>query len=304
MSRVLKVLILFLAFFPLTLAAQSSTTGKREVKSQTASLPSRSSESGPLQAKVEQYLRHLYAWGPSFKLTMGATKPSPIPDLLQLPVTVSQNGHSDSANVFVTKDAHFLFRGDLVDMTIDPLAAIRAKLQTDNAPSEGPANAKITLVEFADFECPSCRALDRILRQVLPKYPNVRLVYKDFPLTEIHPWAMTAATAGHCAFEQNPKVFWKLHDSIFDDQDLISPSNVWDRMNEYATKFGLDDQAFRACMANPSTTQAVQKSIAEGHALNITSTPTIFVDGRRIVGANQSLLEQFISFDSKHNIHY
>lgn len=290
LSRAWNFIAAILVCLPLTLAAQSSPSS---ASVQTAP------QSGDVQARVENYLRNLYAWGPSFKLTMGAIKPSPVPGLLELPVTVSKDGHADSATVFVTKDGRYLFRGDMADTFVDPLAAIRAKLKTHGAPSEGPVNANITLVEFADFECPSCRALDRILRHVLPKYSDVRLVYKDFPLTEIHPWAMTAAIAGRCAFQQDPKVFWKLHNAIFDDQDLISPSTVWDKMNEYATNFGLNDQAFRACMANPETTQEVEKSIAEGHALNITSTPTIFVNGRRIVGANQSLLQQYISFGRK-----
>jgi protein-disulfide isomerase len=278
-SRPLRFIALLLACLPLALAAQS--------------VP------GSIQTRVEQYLRNLYAWDPSFKITVGSATPSPVPDLLEVPVTVSQNGHSDSAKVYVSKDGRFLLRGELADMSIDPLAETRAKLHIGTSPSTGPENAKITLIEFADFECPSCRQLDRILRDVLASHPEIRLVYKDFPLTQIHPWAMTAAIAGRCASQLDPKSFWKLHDSIFDDQDLISASNVWDKMVDYAGKLGLNDTEFRACMANPKTTQEVQKSIAEGQMLNVNSTPTTFVNGRRVVGADQALLQQYIRFETQ-----
>lgn len=71
-------------------------------------------------------------------------------------------------------------------------------------------NAKVTLIEFGDFQCPSCRELDRLLHEILPNHPEVRLVYKHFPLTEIHPWAMTAAIASQCTYQQDPKSFWKI----------------------------------------------------------------------------------------------
>ena len=161
----------------------------------------------------------------------------------------------------------------------------------------GPENAKITLIEFADFECPSCRELDRILRDFLPSHPEIRLVFKNFPLTEIHPWAMTAAIAGQCAFQQDQAKFWKMHDAIFDAQDVISPSNVWDKMMDLATQYGLNTETFRACMANPDSAHQVEQTMEEGRTLDITGTPTTFVNGRRIVGPDKSTLDQLVHFE-------
>jgi protein-disulfide isomerase len=253
---------------------------------------------GPIEDKVEKYLRNVYAWGPQYEIKLGPTKPSPIPDLLEVPVTVGLNGQSDTAIVYVSKDGKFIFRGELSDMAVDPQAEARSKLHPGNSPSMGPADAKITLIEFADFECPSCRQLDRALRDLLPKHPEIRLVYKDFPLTTIHPWAMTASLAGQCTAQQNPESFWKIHDIIFDSQDLITPSNVWEKMAEFATQIGLNVETFRACMANPDTTHEIEKTTAEGQDLNVTGTPTIFVNARRIVGPDEALLKQFIDFES------
>ena len=254
-------------------------------------------KSGSLEDKVQQYLRNMYAWGPQFEMKVGPIKPSPIPDLLEVPVTVGAQGQSDTAIVYVSKDGKFIFRGELTDMSVDPLAETRSKLHPGNSPSIGSATAKVTLIEFADFECPSCRQLDRILRDLLPQHPEIRLVYKDFPLTTLHPWAMTASIAGQCAAQQDPASFWKIHDTIFDAQDVITPSNVWEKMSDFANQLGLNVETFRACMANPNTTHEIEKTTAEGHELNVTGTPTIFVNGRKIVGADQPLLKQFIDFE-------
>ncbi len=181
-------------------------------------------------------------------------------------------------------------------MTVDPFADIRSKLHPGNSPSIGPENAKITLIEFADFECPSCRALDLILRDFIANNPDVRLVYKNFPLTDIHPWAMTAAIAAQCTYQQNPAAFWKMHNAIFDAQDVISPSNVWDKMTDLATQLGLNMPSFQSCMSDPATKSQIEETQKEGHALNITATPTTFINARRIVGPDQSLLEQYLKF--------
>ena len=288
-------IILFLAVFAVRAVAQTSTGSPNASSPKPA--PSSNSKPASIEARVEQYLRHTYAWGPSFEVKIGASKPSPIQDLLEVPVTVTMAGQSDTAIVYVSKNGNFIFRGELADMSLDPLADIRSKLHPGTSPSMGPENAKVTLIEFADFECPSCRQLDRILRDLLGSHPEIRLVYKHYPLTDIHPWAMTAAISSQCTYQQNPAAFWKIHDAIFDAQDVISPSNVWDKMIDLGTQLGLNMDTHRACMADPATTHLVEQTIGEGHALNITATPTIFVNGRRIVGADQPLLEQFIQYE-------
>ena len=254
-----------------------------------------------LPKRVEEYLRNLYAWGPSFDVKVGPSKPSPVADLLEVPVTVSKEGRSDNAVVYVTKDGKFLIRGELSDMAVDPFAEVRSKLHPGNSPSMGPQDAKITLIEFADLECPSCRQLDLILREFLPRHPEVRLVFKHFPLTEIHPWAMTASIATQCAFQQSPAAFWKMHDAIYDSQDLISPSNAWEKMLDLAGPIGLNRDDFKACMAEPGAANDIKESLQEGQSLNVTATPTTFVNGRRVIGPDKSLIDQYVSFPPAHN---
>ncbi len=252
---------------------------------------------GPIEQKIEAYLRNVYAWGPSFQVKVGPLKDASVAGFYEVPVQVTMGGQSDSIVVYVSKDGRYLLRGDMQDMTTDPLAANRAQIRLANNPSKGPADARVVVVEYADFQCPSCRQLYQTLRAIEPNYPQVRVVFKDFPLTQVHPWAMTAAIAGRCAYMEKPDAFWKLHDLIFDNQEFISPENVWQKMLDFAGQAGLNSEILRTCMASQQATQAVLANLKEAQALKITNTPTVFVNGRRLVGGDPTFLEQFIQYE-------
>jgi protein-disulfide isomerase len=202
--------------------------------------------------------------------------------------------------MWVSKDGKYLLRGEMVDMSKDGFAENRAKLDLKAAPSTGNPLATVTIVEFADFECPVCRQLHEAIRGLLPRYPQVRLVFKDFPLEQMHPWARTGALAGRCAYQQDPKAFWKMYDNLYDHQDLISAANAWDKAVDYAAQSGLKTDVFKACMTSPDATAEIDASIANGKLLDVNSTPTLFVNGRRIVGADAHQLEQIIQYELQH----
>jgi protein-disulfide isomerase len=302
--KLLFISVLFLTAFRLSSLSQSTPANQESTKQESPasngrdSKPAAPKSSGPatLETRVEKYLRDLYAWGPDYEVKVGTPKPSPIPDLLEVPITVSKEGQSDTASVYVSKSGKYMVRGELTDMTADPFADVAAKLHVGDSPTLGPADAKVTLIEFADFECPACRQLDLILRDLLPKHPEVRLVFKQFPLTDIHPWAMTAALATQCVYEQSPAAFWKMHDAIYDAQDAITPDNAWDKLLDLANQNGVSADAFKACMADPKTAAQIKSTIEEGHSVNIAATPTTFVNNRRLVGPNATSLNQYVSY--------
>jgi protein-disulfide isomerase len=275
--------------------AGSAAKGAAGTGSGSGSMPAATASA--IQKHVESFLRNSFAWGPEFTVTVGALKPGPIDGLYEVPVTVTNQGQSDAAVVYVSKNGRYMFRGEVQDLDSNPRAETREEIQLDGYASKGPANAKVEVVEFADFECPSCRQLEYVLRVVLPKYPQVRFVFKDFPLDSIHPWASTAALAGHCALDQSEEIFWKFHDAVYDDQDLISTENASTKLTDIAAAAGADPKTFQSCLADPKTAELVKKSSEEGRKLELTGTPTTFVNGRRIVGPDQSLLEQYIQFD-------
>ncbi|HWG59476.1 MAG TPA: thioredoxin domain-containing protein [Candidatus Acidoferrales bacterium] len=283
-------LALFLAAMPAR--AQSAAAPRNSAAAQ---------EQGPLLKSAEAFIRNLFAWGPDFKLKLGPLGPSASPEFYSLPVEVTFNGRSDKGTFYVSKDGKVFLRGDLYQTSADPFAENEAKLRAADHPAEepvkGPADARVTLTEFSDFECPHCRELYETMKTVEVEFPQVRVVYKNFPLVQIHPWAETAAIGARCAFQQSPASFWKVHDAIFDSQDLISPENVWDKLVGFATAAGLNADSFKACMAAPASKNAVDANRAEGVALEVNSTPTVFVNGRPLVGGDKTTLEQNIKFE-------
>ena len=249
-----------------------------------------------IQKSVETYLRNLYAFGSDTQVTVGPPKETNIPSLLETTIDVKIGDNVESVKFYVSKDGKYLVRGELSDMTKDPLADNRAKLQIKDAPSMGDLNGPITMVEFSDFECPVCRSLHDVLQGLLITYPQVHLVFKDFPL-EQHPWARLAAISGRCAYNQDPKAFWKLYDLIYDNQEIISAENAYNKFNDYASQTGLNGETFKPCLSSPEAAAAVDASRANGLALEVSSTPTIFINGRRIVGADPHLIEQNIKYE-------
>ena len=276
----------------LTVCFAPSAPAQRPAPAETAQ-----AASSAVQKRIEAYLRHLYAFGPDTDVRVGVPKDTEVPGLQEVAIAVKIGENTDSVKFYISKDGKFLVRGDLSDMTKDPLAETRAQLQINDAPSLGDPKAPITLVEFSDFECPVCRSLHDVLRSLLPKYPGVRVVFKDFPLDQIHPWARTAAIAGRCAYQLDPKSFWKVYDLIYDGQEVISAANAWNKMIDFAAQAGLKQEAFKACMADPEAAAAVEASRANGTTLEIQSTPTVFINGRRMVGADARTIEQYLNYE-------
>ena len=147
-------------------------------------------------------------------------------------------------------------------------------------PSQGKADAPVTVVEYSDFQCPFCLRVMPTLKELRTKYGDrMRLVWKDFPLTQIHPQAFVAAQAGNCAREQGK--FWEYHDKLFGNQSSLTP----DSLKKYAADTGLDTAKFNQCLDSSKYEARVQDALAAGNRLGISSTPTVFVNGRMINGA-------------------
>jgi len=268
----------------------------RQAKLATAATASASSSQ--TQKNIETYLRNLYAFGPDVQLVVGPLKETSTDGLLETTIDLTIEANKQAVKFYVSKDGKFLFRGEMSDLTKDPLAETRAQIQMNDAPAMGDAKAPVTLVEYSDFECAVCRGLHDALRGMLPNYAGkVRVVFKDFPIEQLHPWARTAAIAGRCAYQQDPKAFWKMYDFIYDNQEIISASNAWTKMMDYAGQSGLDADTFKSCMASPEAGAAVNASRANGQQLDVNSTPTVFVNGRRIIGADAHLVEQYINYE-------
>jgi protein-disulfide isomerase len=162
------------------------------------------------------------------------------------------------------------------------LAPPRFKVDSDNQPWTGGKDATVTVVEFSDFQCPYCRAAEPGVKAVRDKYGDrVKLVYEDFPLG-FHEHAMDAARAARCAGEQDK--FWQYHDALFQDQSKLAVADL----KAKAAKLGLDNKKFAACFDKQEPDAAIKADQARGQALGVSGTPTFFVNGRELTGAQSA----------------
>jgi protein-disulfide isomerase len=282
-----KLTIVLLAAMPL--AAQTAPNPARPAttkKSQASTAPGNVKID---KAKLEVYFRHLFVWPPPIELTISDPKPGPMPGFYEVDVRGSQGNASQDETFYVSADGQKIIRGDVFDITQNPFKADLDKLKTQYRPSIGTPGAPVVLVEFSDFECPFCREQAKMLStNLLSTYPKqVRLYFVDFPLESLHPWAKAGAMMGRCIFHQNASAFWDYHDWIFEHQEEINPDNLKDKVLEFAKGKGIDSDQLSKCIDTRATEEEVDMTRAEGKDLGINSTPTLFVNGRRMVGTIQ-----------------
>src|SRR5215471_13303680 len=152
------------------------------------------------------------------------------------------------------------------------------QIPTQGAPAMGPASARITLVEFSDFQCPYCGKASTQIAAILKAYPNdVKLIFKQFPL-DTHPQAQISAQASLAAHNQGK--FWQLHDLMFANRTKLSPGAI----HFWAQSIGLDMKKFDADLQSPTVKKAVSKDLEDGEKAGVEGTPTIYIDGQRYNG--------------------
>jgi protein-disulfide isomerase len=210
---------------------------------------------------------------------------------------MSQGDRKQELEFLLSKDGASLVRVLKFDLNKDPYAENMKKIDVNGRPVRGNKDAKVTIVNFDDFECPFCSRMHSLLVQsVLKMYGDrVRIIYKDFPLAEIHPWATHAAVNANCLAAQSSDAYWQFADYTHDNQKAITGA---DQKPPYAPQFAALDRAateiaqrhnlqlvlLQSCL-KAQTQTAVENSINEAAALGVESTPFLFVNGEKIPGA-------------------
>ncbi|VVC00222.1 Thioredoxin [uncultured archaeon] len=161
-----------------------------------------------------------------------------------------------------------------------PAAPKALSLDYSTAYFEGPANADLVMVEYSDFQCPYCGAVAPTISQVQAAYPNMKLVFRHFPLS-FHPYAEKAAEAAECAGAQGQANFWKMHDAMFADQNKLAVSDL----KAYAANFSLNTTAFNSCLDNGDMASKIAAEEAEGQSVGIGGTPGFMVYSKTKSGA-------------------
>jgi len=255
----------------------------------------------PSEAAIAGFVRQATAGNPGITSKTAEIKPDALAGLTRITVVLTTpQGGGGVADFYVTRDGGHALVGEVSPFGADPYAPVRAELARGiNGPERGPAGAPVTIVEFADLECPACKMAAPIVHRLLTDLPNTRFVFQQFPLTQIHPWSFKAATFGDCVARENNPGFWKFLNDVYADQEQINAANAEQKLKQAAGQAGVDGAKTAACAALPSTAARINHSLELGKSLRITGTPTLFIGGRQIsnvTGMPYDTLKQITEF--------
>lgn len=256
------------------------------------------------KAAFEAYLRHMELWLPQVAVKIDDPKPAPyLKGFSEVVVHLSYNGQGKEERYLVSPDGKNFIKGEAFEMSRNPFQGNLDKLTTDMQPSYGTPGAQVVIVVFGDFQCPYCKEEAEDMRGNLMKaFPeNVRVYFKDFPLDAIHPWARPASIAGRCVFRQDAQKFWGFHDWIYSVQPEVTLATLNERVMKWAGENGVETAQLGRCMETKATEVEVERNLQEGLSLGVSSTPTMFLNGRKYEGTLEwPVLEQLIKFELKY----
>ena len=241
------------------------------------------------KADLEFYVRHLFVWGPQVAVAVGEYKESAIPGMLEVEVTASFRQSSQKKTFYVSQDGQHVVQGTVYKIDDNPFRPVLDTIDNMGAPAFGTEGAAVVVTVFSDFQCPYCAREAKVLRtQLKDEYGGkARVYFRDFPLTQKHDWALAAAVAGQCVQAQSPEAFWTYHDRVFENQRTLTATNLVDKTLEFMAGSGIDSAKLKSCIDSRETLKVVEMSLAEGRAAGVNSTPTVFVNGRKMPGTPQ-----------------
>jgi protein-disulfide isomerase len=253
------------------------------------------SASPDLARKIERQVRSHYNIPPEVHLLVGALSPSTeFPNYDSLVVTIDNGEKKQDLTFLISKDRSSMMRMTKFDLTKDPFAQTMSKIDVSGRPTRGVKASKVVVVNFDDFECPFCSRMHKTLfPEIFKEYGDrVTFIYKDYPLTEIHPWAVHAAVDANCLASQNTDAYWDFADYIHANQQEVSnektPAARLDALDKLTIlqgqKHNLDVVKLQACVKAQDET-AVKASMKEADGVGVEATPTLFVNGEKIDGA-------------------
>ncbi|HTW87783.1 MAG TPA: thioredoxin domain-containing protein [Candidatus Binataceae bacterium] len=245
---------------------------------------------------IKQFLQKRFHIADLKDINLGMPTPSPFPGLFHRTLTVTTPRGPLKADLFTNASGDKVIIGQYLDIHSDPWGRIDTeKLRLTDRATLGPDDAPVTIVEFADFECPFCaRAFTEIEPLVENRYKGkVRLIFKNFPLS-MHPWARPAAIAAECIRRQNPADFWEFAQIIYTSQAQIDSSNLRSRVDAYAKAAKLDSAALNACMMGKSADEVVNQDQRDGMIAHVQSTPTFLINGIPVAGLPEEKSFEFV----------
>jgi len=272
----------------------ATTPAKTQAASENGNLPSEST--------VNSFLQDYFGNQQGVTWKIMGIKPAKAPALADVAVMMSGPQGQQVIEFYVTPDEKHALVGELIPFGSHPFAETRQQLkQKADGPSKGPANSPVTIVEFSDLQCPHCKNAEPIVEKLLADEPNVHFIWENFPLPS-HNWAFKAASYADCIGRENKDAFWKFTKGVFDAQEQITEQNADEKLTAISTASGVNGAQTTACAAKPETAERVANSIALGKDVDVTGTPTLFINGRKIgnvTAAPYEYLKSIVDYDVK-----
>ena len=247
-----------------------------------------------VKARIRRQVQAQYDLPPNVTVDVGPRHASDFPTYDTVTITFNGNGRSQKVDFLLSQDGKTLVKVTKLDLTKDIYAERMSKIDVKGRPVRGNPDAKVTIVNYDDLECPFCsRMHTTLMQEVLPQYGDrIKIVYKDFPLS-IHPWAEHSANNANCLAAESSDAFWAYADYVHANQKTISGSGQdpqkskaeLDRIAlDFGKRHGANEERLQACVkAQPDTT--LKASMAEGESLGLNATPTMFINGQKLEGA-------------------
>ncbi len=243
---------------------------------------------------VERQVRATYSVPPEVKVSIGPLRSSEFPNYDALAITFDNSGKKQNYEFLLAKDRKTLLRMTRIDLTKDPYAEVMKKIDVSGRPTRGAKDAKVVAINYDDFECPFCSRMHSALFPTLLKEygDRVLFIYKDYPLDEIHPWAIHAAVNANCLAAQNADAYWDFADYVHGNQKEINDAKGPGAQNAALDKLttlqgqkrNLDAAKLQACVKGQDD-KAVRASQSEGDKIGVSATPAMFVNGQKVDGA-------------------
>lgn len=290
-------------------AAQSNTVTQpsaAKLAPMPAPDPANFTAAAPSRGTVEAFLRASWGYDENRIFQVQAIQKTQVQGISRVVVLVEEKGTQQtqpSVLSFLTlpDGKHLIADGQILPFGTHPFADYRAILERDaKGPSRGPANSRLQIVEFSDFQCPHCKEAQPTIERLLKDYPQAHFASQVFPLRSIHSEAEKAAETGLCVAKLGGNdAFFKYTDAIYANQDKLTPDGSADALSSAVKAAGADDVRVKACVAEPSTKAAVDASIAVGDEVGVNQTPMLAVNGRMLpaAGIPYDQLKKIIDYD-------
>jgi protein-disulfide isomerase len=294
--------LFFITFLFAALAAAQQKPATRSTAAHHSDAKSSTSTPLPSEDVVNAFLKQTFGYDSAVSWKINHIRPSEAEGLAEVDVTLTSPQGTGGQKFYVTEDGQHALAGDILPFGAHPYDAAQKELEKGvNGPSRGPASAPVTVVEFGDFQCPHCKDAQPTVDKLISENKNARLIFQSFPLP-MHDWAMKAASYGDCVARANNDAFWKFVSGVYGVQSDITASNADEKLALIADNSGVKGSDIAACAAKPDTGSRVQHSVDLGTSLGVNSTPTLFINGRKLTagGIPYEVLVKLVDFAATH----